>query len=426
MPVMPGGWASSQDVARTALLMPRCQGRGSSTPSLPQETAGNPTYSIHDLESPHNSELAKACALAYRLLQLMVRGSPSFAFGLAAYVPFMLSQLGYCRLAADTLSEMFTDNRQLLEHMPSRFVTSFVRVCTHRVRQAGYLKFLCGLCVCDGNGILSNQSNICKHLLEEHPELLLQLRLQNGAIQVRVPEDEDSRLSARDAVAPTPVHTSGTARSKRARGGSGPGPPGPGRWVDLSEFYATAGARLTSYFEQSLELFAKLCVGANMRTREVVRRFVSQEMLVAAIGLGTPHHDIPDRVKSRLWSIVSVVYLMRPSHAPTVLGVRGIVKDCCAGQRPRGNGERTENLDWEFLGAIKSAATDYLRRNTEQELSRPERNLLTHQVIKVVRLTIACPLPSAPPTRIGACPGRARAPSKSPEPRTLRACGFQG
>ena len=79
----------------------------------------------------------------------MVHGSPAFAFRLASFIPFMQSQLGYCRGAADTLSEMFHNNRQLLEQMPARLVTCFVRLCTQRVRQAGYIKFLCELCVCD-------------------------------------------------------------------------------------------------------------------------------------------------------------------------------------------------------------------------------------------------------------------------------------
>ena len=74
-------------------------------------------YSLRDLQSAHNTELANTCALAYRLLQQMVRGSRAFAFSLAAYVPFMLSQMGYCRLAADTLSEMFHNNRLLLEQV---------------------------------------------------------------------------------------------------------------------------------------------------------------------------------------------------------------------------------------------------------------------------------------------------------------------
>ena len=139
------------------------------------------------------------------------------------------------------------------------------------------------------------------------------------------------------------------------------------RWIHLSEFYGTAGDRLISYFEQSLDLFAKLCVGANMRTREVVSRFLSQDLLVAAIGLDTPHHSIPDRAKSLFWSIASLVYLDRPSHAPTVLGARCIVKDCSGNaQRPRTRGEAANAGDTAVLGAMKLAATAYLRRNVVQ------------------------------------------------------------
>ena len=72
-------------------------------------------------------------------------------------------------------SEMFHDNRKLLDEMPERLVNCFVSMCTERVQQAGYIKFLCELCVCDGQGILKNQSVICKRLLEDNSSLLLTL-----------------------------------------------------------------------------------------------------------------------------------------------------------------------------------------------------------------------------------------------------------
>ena len=81
--------------------------------------------------------------------------------------------------------------------------------------------------------------------------------------------------------------------------------------VDLLAFYDTATARMIGYFEQTLDLFAKLCVGGNMRTWDVVSRFVSTEILVAVLGLNTVYDAIPDRVKSLFWSIASVVYLHR-------------------------------------------------------------------------------------------------------------------
>ena len=164
--------------------------------SAPFQESGGATaaYSLGDLESPKCVELSKTCDLCYRLLQQMVRGTPAFAFRLSGYIPFMQSQLGYCQFAANTMSEMFHNNRKLLEQMPSRIVTCFVRLCTERVRQAGYLKFLCELCVCDGHGVLSNQTVICKRLLEENSSLLLPLVLSDNSVIVGVPDDEASRM----------------------------------------------------------------------------------------------------------------------------------------------------------------------------------------------------------------------------------------
>ena len=92
-------------------------------------------YTLADLRDPKNADLCQCCALGYRLLKQMVYGAPAFALRLAEYIPFMQAQLGYCRLAADTLSEMFHNNRKLLDELPERLVNCFVRLCIERERQ---------------------------------------------------------------------------------------------------------------------------------------------------------------------------------------------------------------------------------------------------------------------------------------------------
>ena len=162
--------------------------------------------------------------------------------------------------------------------------------------------------------------------------------------------------------------------------------------VDLLTFYETATARMVGYFEQTLDLFAKLCVGGNMRTWDVVSKLVPTEILVAVLGLHTKYDAIPDRLKSLFWSIASVVYLHRPLHSSTLLGVEAPVRYCVLEGAGGGGGVAQNPLrfdavvdDQAFLGAMKSAATDYLRRNTKQNLFQPERNILTKQVIQVPR-----------------------------------------
>ena len=82
-----------------------------------ESAGGGATYRLSDLADPANQDLNSVCALCYRLLRQMVKGSPPFALQLAEWIPFIQSQLGPCRLAADTLSEMFQDNRILLEQV---------------------------------------------------------------------------------------------------------------------------------------------------------------------------------------------------------------------------------------------------------------------------------------------------------------------
>ena len=346
-----------------------------------QEPGG---HTLNDLES--HAELARTCALGYRLLRQMVHGSPGFAFRLASYIPFMQSQIGHLHVGADTLSEMFHNNRQLLEQMPPRIATGFVRLCSQRARQAGYIKFLCGLCVCEGQGILANQTVICKRLLEENALLLLRLDLEGTTVIVTVPDDEERPQSARFLRHGSDLPRTPPKMPRKRKSICAMGVPA-GRRVDLSQFYATAEPRLIQYFEQSLDLYAKLCVGGNMRTRDVVSQFVSPELLVAVLGLDTQHNDIPDRAKSLFWSIASMVYLDRPSYAPTVLGARILVKDCSQGTAskrvlPLGVSE-PGHTDRKFLLEVRTAAKEYLRQNTEQHLQRSDRNTLTKQVIRV-------------------------------------------
>ena len=147
-----------------------------------------------------------------------------------------------------------------------------------------YIKFLCELCVCDGQGILKNQSIICKRLLEENSTLLLTLALDQGAVYVHVPVDEDSmaRSSSHSESFTGRVRRSGWRKSSSRKMQEQ-------KKINLLSFYQSANARMTSFFEQSLDLFAKLCVGGNMRTWDVVSRFVSREILVTVLGLDTGH-----------------------------------------------------------------------------------------------------------------------------------------
>ena len=133
------------------------------------------------------------------------------------------------------------------------------------------------------------------------------------------------------------------------------------------------------------------------------------QVLVAVLGLDAVQEGIPDSVKSLFWSIASAVYLHRPLHTSTVLGVRTAVRDCsdlgagaaCGKAEPSSPmsplSPRSPNssmsrctsspssqedvvADEDFLCAMKAAATDYLRRNRQQHLNSPHRMILSKQV----------------------------------------------
>lgn len=76
-----------------------------------------PLVAIKDINQQEHATLHSVCVLCYRLLKQMVFGSPSFALELTSAIPFMMKQLGYRFHVADTLSQMFTDNTMLIEHV---------------------------------------------------------------------------------------------------------------------------------------------------------------------------------------------------------------------------------------------------------------------------------------------------------------------
>ena len=113
------------------------------------------------------------------------------------------------------------------------------------------------------------------------------------------------------------------------------------------------------------------------------------QVVLAVLGLQTTHEDIPDRVKSRFWSIASVLYLHRPLHVSAVLGGHNSVKVgrrhnlMSARSRYAMDAARGDEDGPEFLCAMKTAAMEYLHSNTAQHLHNCDRNVLTKQVIEV-------------------------------------------
>ena len=335
-------------------------------------------HSLKDLSDSDNADLLSVCNYGYNLLRQMVCGNPAFALRLLEAVPFMITQLASCWHAADTLSEMFHNNSRLVQQMPDGLVTCFVRLCIEERSHGGYIKFLCELCVCEGHGILRNQSLICRWLLEEGQDKILpRMKVRDEVVVVHVPEQEFASLRSSERFIQAPFY--------RRRMMS------PDNWVSLSDLWDGGEndpwERMAYYFEQCLALYATLCVGGNTHTREVVSTFVPKDVVLAVLGLNATREDIPDRVESLFWSIVSVLYLQRPLHVSTVLGGHTAAKDASprgrmAARQPSAHADGDEE-GAEFLCAMKAAAMDYLQKNTSQPLSNPDRNRLTKQVIEV-------------------------------------------
>ena len=118
-----------------------------------------------------------------------VKGNSHFAMRLSEYIPFMQTQLECGFNVADTIMEIFKDNKLLLEReITGDILDCFIGHLDHIGFQRQYINFLSELCVCQGQGIPANQDRICAGVLKDRSHLLLPLRLtEDWQLEIQVP-----------------------------------------------------------------------------------------------------------------------------------------------------------------------------------------------------------------------------------------------
>ena len=95
-------------------------------------------------------------------------------------------------MAEETLIEILSDNKKLLEHIVTpKLISHFVELLRSRERDAKYMKLLSVLCTSQGEPITSNQNAISEIVLnnaENCNAVLIQVRHTTSIIEVEVAE----------------------------------------------------------------------------------------------------------------------------------------------------------------------------------------------------------------------------------------------
>jgi hypothetical protein len=134
--------------------------------------------------------------------------------------------------ATDTLMELFRDNRRLLDSLTDDQIFFFILFLQEKGRDPSFIKFLSVLCSCQGVALPKNQNFILQKLVEERPDLLIPLMMDDEKVFVQSSDGD--------------------------------------KWVPLGKYVGSVDHSRLQYFALSIELFSNLCMGGNSRAISVI------------------------------------------------------------------------------------------------------------------------------------------------------------
>lgn len=128
--------------------------------------------------------------------------------------------------------ELFRDNRRLLDSLSDDQIFFFILFLQEKGRDPSFIKFLSVLCSCQNVALPKNQNFILQKLVEDRPDLLIPLMMDDEKVFVQSVDGE--------------------------------------KWVPLVEYVNGVNQSRLQYFSLSIELFSNLCLGGNSRAISVV------------------------------------------------------------------------------------------------------------------------------------------------------------
>eukprot|EP00299_Pterocystis_sp_00344_P020311 c9964_g1_i1.p1 GENE.c9964_g1_i1~~c9964_g1_i1.p1 ORF type:complete len:1731 (-),score=431.55 c9964_g1_i1:75-5267(-) len=109
----------------------------------------------------------------YRLLKNFVLKNSQNQTILLKHVEFYMSQMGVKLKAADTLTEIFRDNRQVCSQIEEKTIRHFVTIISERGQFPRYLQFFRIIIMPEGRPLKRNQDLILKLMLEKEDKVMV-------------------------------------------------------------------------------------------------------------------------------------------------------------------------------------------------------------------------------------------------------------
>ena len=165
--------------------------------SCVDEACRSELFTLDDLAGRHQA-LHRTCRLCMRFSWHLLRQNNANRLYAARFVASLQEKLAYNIRVTQVLTEIFTDNDELLDSIDDAMVASFLTLIRENGRHERFLNFLIQLCRSRGKPIRVNQWRICRLLVREAPELLIHLELRPNQQVVVV---GDRRLSVSERMA---------------------------------------------------------------------------------------------------------------------------------------------------------------------------------------------------------------------------------
>ena len=97
----------------------------------------------------------------YKVIRHIFRDNRENEIKVAVYMDVFVHQLGFDLTAEETLTQLLTNNLQLLEQLQVEQVNVFLQFIRVHGKRPEFLDFLAALCSCLGRGVPANQELIC-------------------------------------------------------------------------------------------------------------------------------------------------------------------------------------------------------------------------------------------------------------------------
>lgn len=251
-------------------------------------------YTTFDsLRQSRNKQLHRLVRLCYRLIKQICKNNKSNGAYMVQHLGILQSHLEYS-LSEEALLEILDQNMELLSQISSDQIRFFIDL-VKKERSPQSIEFLSTICSCDDKPVVKNQDMICSLLLEDSESrkvLVLPKLNSERKIVLSIESDDDVDLVSyvRNATLarkanPLPQLNSPTRRHMSSTRNNAP-------FVLL-------------FFQQTIVLMSRLCLGRNQKAIAVIKRMMSYELVMAAI----KSEELPSKMRSAFCDLLLHCYI---------------------------------------------------------------------------------------------------------------------